>query len=457
MERRPIPRVDGRSLGYLRFLREFALPGLPVILTGLGGDWRATTAWRSLASLEGRGLDMSEVVQVQVGQGGVVTLPLAQFFELLRARDTAAASAGAGASGGGGASADDDPQAPPRQKRRRTSAESAETVPEAGRQDGGHEATRLPPGTLYLRNWRFHEANPQLLSDYATPRLFSLGFAEQAGLVSSNSFTWLYIGEAGSSTPTHVDVMNSSAWLFVTSGVKRWRMVTASDLRRCYTRGAGPSSAEGGDSIGGDLLDLFGSDAELEAALGPGEGEEGGAVMFEGDVREGELIFTPSKCAHAVQNTTLSIALTSNFVDLSNVIDVYDSLSGVHPNGNPLPFFAEMCAEQLLALCIPRAERMLAEAWPEEAAEARRLLRRVLHGACARRAGLLAARLRVMEGLVQSLDDAPPSDQQEQEEQEERQREQGGQQGQQGRQQIVRCCLSCGHRNHGTHGDCAGW
>ena len=46
MERRPIPRVDGRSLGYLRFLREFALPGLPVILTGLGGDWRATTAWR---------------------------------------------------------------------------------------------------------------------------------------------------------------------------------------------------------------------------------------------------------------------------------------------------------------------------------------------------------------------------------------------------------------------------
>ena len=142
MERRPIPRVDGRSLGYLRFLREFALPGLPVILTGLGGDWRATTAWRSLASLQGRGLDMSEVVQVQVGQGGVVTLPLAQFFELLRARDTAAASAG------GGASADDDPQAPPRQKRRRTSAESAETVPEAGRQEGGHEATPLPPGKL---------------------------------------------------------------------------------------------------------------------------------------------------------------------------------------------------------------------------------------------------------------------------------------------------------------------
>ena len=57
-------------------------------------------------------------------------------------------------------------------------------MPEAGRQEGGHEATRLPPGKLYLRNWRFHEANPQLLSDYATPPLFSLGFAEQAGLVS---------------------------------------------------------------------------------------------------------------------------------------------------------------------------------------------------------------------------------------------------------------------------------
>jgi hypothetical protein len=40
-------------------------------------------------------------------------------------------------------------------------------------------------------------------------------------------------------------------------------------------------------------------------------------------------------------------------------VDVYDSLTGTHPNGNPLPFFGAMCPEQLLTLCIPRALREL--------------------------------------------------------------------------------------------------
>jgi hypothetical protein len=35
-------------------------------------------------------------------------------------------------------------------------------------------------------------------------------------------------------------------------------------------------------------------------------------------------------------------ALTRNYVDLSNITDVYDSLSGNHPNGNPLPFLASV-------------------------------------------------------------------------------------------------------------------
>ena len=382
----PIPRVDGATLSLESFLRRFALPGLPVILTGLGAGWPATAHWRSLQRLAERGLDLEEVVQVQVGSGGVATMPLGKFLDLLAERDVDVDAA----------PVDDEP----RQKRRRTAAAAAAAAaaPAAG---------DLPPGKLYLRNWRFHENNPHLLSDFTTPGFFSLDFGEQAGLVSPHSFTWLYLGERGSATPTHVDVMNSSAWMYVLKGRKRWRMVASSGLERCYTSaaGSGPSVQEGGDTLGGSLLDLFGeSDEALAAALGAD------ATLWEGEVGPGELIFTPSKCAHAVQNLELTIALTSNYVDLSNVMDVYDSLSGIHPNGNPLPFF-HPTPEELLALCVPRALAMVDAAassvdgcCPAADAESiKRLLQRVLYSACRRRAKLLEARMAVMRKLARSL------------------------------------------------------
>ena len=37
----PLPRVDGSTLTYETFLRDFALPRQPCIITNLGGDWEA--------------------------------------------------------------------------------------------------------------------------------------------------------------------------------------------------------------------------------------------------------------------------------------------------------------------------------------------------------------------------------------------------------------------------------
>ena len=37
----PLPRVKASELTYLTFLREFALPGKPFILEGVGDDWPA--------------------------------------------------------------------------------------------------------------------------------------------------------------------------------------------------------------------------------------------------------------------------------------------------------------------------------------------------------------------------------------------------------------------------------
>ena len=82
---------------------------------------------------------------------------------------------------------------------------------------------------------------------------------------------------------------------------------------------------------------------------------------------------------------------------------VYDSLTGVHPNGNPLPMF-HSSAEEVVAVCVPRAMAMLAHTCsPDEAAKLQRLLRLVLRSACERRAGLLAQRCETMSQLARRL------------------------------------------------------
>ena len=82
---------------------------------------------------------------------------------------------------------------------------------------------------------------------------------------------------------------------------------------------------------------------------------------------------------------------------------MYDSLSGVHPNGNPLPPF-HPCVEELLAVCVPRAMSMLADKCdPAEAVQLQRLLRQILQSACERRADLLAQRRKVISQLAKQL------------------------------------------------------
>ena len=45
----PIARRDIRSISYLEFVRDYALPGVPLVLTGVGADWSAARAACTLA------------------------------------------------------------------------------------------------------------------------------------------------------------------------------------------------------------------------------------------------------------------------------------------------------------------------------------------------------------------------------------------------------------------------
>jgi hypothetical protein len=62
---------------------------------------------------------------------------------------------------------------------------------------------------------------------------------------------WLYIGEPGTGSGTHIDTNNSSAWLWVARGAKRWRCVHGGD----FPLFAGTSKADdatGAASSGGE-------------------------------------------------------------------------------------------------------------------------------------------------------------------------------------------------------------
>ena len=42
----------------------------------------------------------------------------------------------------------------------------------------------------------------------------------------------------------------------------------------------------------------------------------------------GEILWTPPLCVHAVRNVEHSIAVTQNYIDLTNLLEVHDALIG---------------------------------------------------------------------------------------------------------------------------------
>ena len=71
LELLPLPRVKASELTYLTFLREFALPGKPFILEGVGDDWPARARWADPSYfLEHAGVDLERECTISVGAFG---------------------------------------------------------------------------------------------------------------------------------------------------------------------------------------------------------------------------------------------------------------------------------------------------------------------------------------------------------------------------------------------------
>lgn len=270
-----LPREHISVLSYERFLREYALPRQPLIIEGVGAEWPASSAWCDLSYfLSHAGVDLEHEVAVHEGGAGADELECSVGEALRRLQQREESNGG----GGGG----------------------------------------QPP--LYLSAWEYVRGGSEALqADFSVPPLFDRSptwLAENAVLgCAAVDMKWLYLGQAGTGSATHVDTNMTSAWLWVARGEKEWVCAHGGDYAALL---ATAEQGEGDDEYKARFPDLF-------AALDPG-GKPHPALatvrLFHGFQRAGEVCFNPSRSVHAVRNTCLTISLTHNYVDASNLPDV---------------------------------------------------------------------------------------------------------------------------------------
>lgn len=110
----------------------------------------------------------------------------------------------------------------------------------------------------------------------------------------STYFCWAYIGEKGTGSKTHVDVLMSDAWLVVLTGRKRWAMVHPMDKHLVL------------DPQSGKFADLFNIDHDAFP-----HAHKARLCIFE--QHAGDAVFVPSEAPHCVENLEFSTSITYNF------------------------------------------------------------------------------------------------------------------------------------------------
>ena len=272
----PLPRVDGSTLTYETFLRDFALPRQPCIITNLGSEWEARR-WCVDHFLGHDGVDLNHKVYAAEG------LP-------------------------------------------KLAKEIKTTVGKALKKVAAAEASH----PYYLSAWNYLRGGSSgLAREFEVPRIFERAPSWLSNhVVLGNAATdmkWLYIGSQNSGSATHVDTNLSSAWLWVAQGRKEWVCAHGGD-HAILTAGTG-SRAYGYKADDDDddeaepsvpLPDFFADD------LFERWPQCQGARLYRGFQEAGEVCFNPSMCVHAVRNVAegVTVSLTHNFVDASNLADV---------------------------------------------------------------------------------------------------------------------------------------
>lgn len=123
--------------------------------------------------------------------------------------------------------------------------------------------------------------------------------AAQIQPVTGSAGPTLFVAPRGSGSSLHVDTLQTNFWMALCSGRKRWRLVNRDEmslLRPLYLA---------------DLNPVFPMDLE--------DGQARGVKVYETILEADDLIFVPAGWPHQVDNLETSMAISSNFIDSSNL------------------------------------------------------------------------------------------------------------------------------------------
>jgi Cupin-like domain len=157
---------------------------------------------------------------------------------------------------------------------------------------------------LYLSQWAVF-SHPELYKDYQVPNYFSNWLEKLPRKIQQKygiTYSTLYIGPKGTGTSLHIDNRNTSAWLAVLSGRKRFIFFSPDQESFLYDGAV--------DALNPDLerFPLYAKAQPVEVIL-----------------EAGDLVYFPSKWWHQVENLEDSIALSHNLVDEWNADVVLQS------------------------------------------------------------------------------------------------------------------------------------
>ena len=162
---------------------------------------------------------------------------------------------------------------------------------------------------LYLADAPIARLCPWLLKEVKCPAYFLHCFTHrtrrQLPLIYETPA--LFIGAAGTRSSLHIDQMASNFWMFVTHGTKRWTTFHPDDA---------PLLSPTFDET--EQLPNFRPLAEL-AADPETSGGLARARRLDFDLHAGEVLYIPHGTPHEVSNSSVTVAVSANYVDQTNI------------------------------------------------------------------------------------------------------------------------------------------
>lgn len=167
---------------------------------------------------------------------------------------------------------------------------------------------------LYLFDWSIPTHAPELARELVIPKYFASDFLQRTapGSLYKDSWPSLFIAPKGLHSDLHIDAFGSNFWMALFQGRKKWTFFSRDDTPLLY-----PHYEDSMDIVFD--VDLSCPDFDKHPLLSR-------TTPLQCTLQPGELLFVPYGCPHRVENLEDSLAMSANFVDLSNFHVVLEEL-----------------------------------------------------------------------------------------------------------------------------------